>query len=201
MIHHCKKDGAPLKRILSLLVILIFTISLSACRSPHAPETLATTVPPQTTKTEPPFDGEAFKGLVSGCAETMSKNTTLLSIVALYEQSYWESLEQLGGTVTAEKLTAAGYKYLSENTDYSKDDIASWHDSIMAAYKVIVTTDIDGAEAESILEVFNEYIDAYLSLHNLATSPSGKLSEFEELYRSYTDTIDNCKAKLGALIS
>lgn len=189
-------------RLISVLALaLIISLVLCACGDTSPSEPPASTAPPQATETDPPFDIDAYKVLISDCAETMSRNSTLLSIVALYEQGYWESLEQLNGTVTAEKLTSAGYDYLAENTDYSKDDISAWHGSIMKAYKEIVSTDIDGAKAESIAEVFNEYIDAYLSLYNLATSPSGKLSEFEELYRSYTGAIDNCKAKLDALLS
>lgn len=71
----------------------------------------------------------------------------------------------------------------------------------MAFYADIISTDIEGSEAEAIDEVFNEYFDAYLSLYNLSTSPSGKLQDFIDSYEAYTTTIENCQSKLEVLLS
>lgn len=184
-----------MRKIIAIILSLAALLSLAAC-SQNGPN--ETTSAPETELT---FDYTSYKNLVSICTNKMSKNITILSFVALYEQNYWEALEQVSGTVTSDKLISKGFEYLAENTDFNEDTVTSGHNSIMDFYKEIVSTNISGAEATALADVFNEYFDAYLSLYNLATSPSGDLSKFVEDYESYTSTIENCQIKLDALIS
>lgn len=191
-----------MKKSIALTLAVVLLLSLTSCGG-NTVEPETTVAPTETTvpETTQPFDLDSYKSMMATCINRMHKNSTLLSILALYEQSYWDSLEKVNGIVTAEKLFSKACEYLVENTDYDKTDVVSWHETILTHYKNIISTEISGAEAESIKEVFDEYFDAYLSLYSLAMEPSGELEDFIDSYESYSSIIENCETKLEVLLS
>lgn len=190
------------KKVMTIILCFALLLTLVGCGQTSAeesvPETTAhTTEPP----TEPPFDLDAYKTSVKTCVSEVYDSTVLLYNVANYEINFWESLEQFSGTVTAEKITTAAWEWLEEKGDCTQDDIVAQYDDITGLYKEIISTKIEGAEAEEIKATFDEYFDAYIKFYNLVCSPTGTSADFVDSCNACIGIIQDCESKLGILVS
>ena len=191
-----------LKRFFSLILCVICVLSFAGCSqaSPKA-ETSAATAAATTISTSPPFDLAAYKDAIENCTAEMYDSAVLLLNVAEYEINYWESLEKLGGTVNSEKILSSAWEWLAEKSEYTKEDIDSQYDIVTSLYKDIITTEISGAKAAEMKEIYDDYFDAYITFYNLVCAPSGSSSDFIDACNSCISTIKNCKNKLDILCS
>lgn len=189
------------KRMLSLLLCFVLILSFVGCGQDQADaDDPANTPMLSTISTAPAFDLAAYKSDVDGCAKDMYASALLLYNTAGYEVNYWESLDKVGGTVTAEKVATAAWKWLAEEIGETKEDIDAQYNNITELYKGIIATEISGAEAEEIKSIFNDYFDAYIRFYNLVCDPSGALTTFIDTCNSCISTIEDCAGKLDILL-
>ncbi len=192
-----------MRRLLALLLVLSMGLSMAAC---GAAEETEETIAPETTEatteeTVPPFDIDEYKTAVWSCSSKMYENSIILYNLANYENTYWESLEKLSGTVTPEDLINSALEWLEKKGGGTESEITAQYEAIKHEYKEIVSTEISGTEAEEIKKIYDEYFDAYLSFYKLVFSPSGTIGDFVENINNCINTIENCNSKLEILVS
>lgn len=187
---------------LNFLIILIALVSIfiSGCTNDNDNE--ETTTPTETTApTDPTFDIDEYKDLVSGCVDELSNGSIVLLNVVKYEYTYWNSLNKLSGTFKPDKVVSAAMNWLEENSNYTEAGIHSQYEDIALMYKEIIAFSTEGNEAQKIFESLDELYDAYIGLYNMATSPSGTITNFASNYDSYYEIVNSCTTKLETLLS
>lgn len=190
-----------LKKLLSLLLCFVLVLSFAGCgQSPSVEDDSSSTAELSTIATEPAFDLAAYKSAINNCTEEMYDSALLLYNTATYEVNFWESLEKVGGTITAEKVAASAWEWLAENSDSNKEAIDTQYNNIITLYKDIISTEISGAEASEIKNIFSDYVDAYIKFYNIVCSPAGVRSDFIDTCNSCISTIEDCTSKLDILL-
>lgn len=186
-----------MKKIIAFALFITIIASLfSACGSSEIePSTQATTV-----ETTQPFDIVAYKTAVSDCVTDLNNWSRLLLLIAEYEKTLWEVTIRLDGTATTERLISSSEEWYIEQTGHDFQSIRDHFDNIAARYKVIVTTPIDGAEAEEIETAFKDYFDTFIGVYNFVLSPSGSYSSFSDQYDTYVTDVANHQSKMDILL-
>lgn len=151
--------------------------------------------------TSAPFSIDSYKESVSDSVNSVYESAVLFGNIANYENNYWEAAEKLNSFVTPEKLFERAMEWLEEKTGDTAETVKAQYDENTEKYKAIVSTDIEGTEAEEIKETYKEYFDAYIALYNLINSPSVNKSDFVNNYNDCVNTISNCSSKLEILLS
>ena len=141
-----------IKKVISLFLFL--SLLLCGCGSTPTKPT-----PETITASFMPF--EEYVALVSEVVDSIYADCGLLSSIVRYQDSYWTSLEKLGGTVTQDKLISHASEWLEDESEgkYSFDMLISSYESISTKYKEIVFAEVD-SPVDKIEEVFDEYFDA-----------------------------------------
>lgn len=188
-----------LKNVVCVLIAISFAI-ISVCRKNKQPEESTDCDMTIYESTSSSFDADEYKTTIKNCVSELSQSVSILDDFINYEYNYWNALNNIGGTITAEKIVSHAEEWINENKGISPETIDEQFDSIAAIYREIVSTEIEGAEAEEIREVFKELYDAYIGMYNAAVSPSGDITSFNDKCNTYAETIKISLGKLEILI-
>lgn len=186
-----------MKKFISTILIFVIIFSvMTACGSTDpAPNT--ETTPPETTE---PFDLDLYKSEVTSCVDQLYLNSAYLLLVANYELNYWESLNIMSSTVTADKLLSYAAEKFEEEKNISLESLSANYDALSLSYKDITDTHIEGTAAEEIRSEFKEYFELYVSIYNFAMSPSGDAETCREKFDGYLDSLSNTHDMMELLL-
>lgn len=174
----------------------------SEAESSTAQETTATPEPtPEPTATPIPFDLTTYKDSLSKCIDEISTNALMYYNMCKFELNYWETLNSVKGTFSSEDAAQYAMEWLEKESEESADSLSVRHNTITELYKEIVFTEADGAEAEKLLEVFEEMYDNYVLIHDAAMSPSGDIDSFTSRFNDSVADFNTSKDKLETLLS
>lgn len=186
-----------------ICILLLIFIVLSGCSTPEPPEPTAAPEPTQVPTPEPTqsFNIDEYKVLVSELKDSVTDALVLVSNMGQYEFNYWETLENIGGTIDYDAMVLDVSDWMKENVDIDTGTLPSTYADISKKYKGFIKIDVTGAEAEEIQKNAIELYKAFDGLYLLVTSPSGSLSDFAEKYNDYMDIIQTSDSLLSTLLS
>lgn len=167
----------------------------------EAVSAVESTPTPEPTATPIPFNLDEYKATLSECIDNISTNALMYYNMCKYEVNYWETLNGINGTFSADNAFQHAMEWLEGETDESADSLSERHDNILELYKEIVFTEIDGTEAEKLLEVFEETYDSYIIIHDSVMSPSGDIDSFTSKFNDAVSNFNVNKSKLETLLS
>lgn len=191
-----------MKKMFALLMALLLVLSLAACGSTDA-FAEATTEPTISTTAEP-FDIEEYKNIVSDCVADINEGAVVLHNIVNFEYKYIKAYKNISGASAKpdiETVVETGIKGIEEYSDYTEEFVKNQYEEISAVYKDIVLCDADNAEVNEIKTTFKELHEAYVSLYNLAFSPSLDMNALASRHDEYTNAIKNCTSTLDILLS
>jgi len=192
-----------LNKCLCIALVGCLCLTFCGCGAASVPETEPPTT--QTETTEPSITVEEYKQLISDACDSLYETAIIINNVLTFEDTYWKTSSNIdGSSPSEEKLVEAGMSLLATKSDneYSQQWLEDAFASDSQRYREIIATDIpEGAEAEKIYDVYEEFFDAYLGLYNLAFAPGGSRSSFESKANEYIGTIKSANTKLEVLVS
>lgn len=163
------------KHSFAIAVMLLCMLLLAGCTNSGDTQTAVPDEPTQSIA--PAFDLDEYKELVSKCRADMNEASIFLSNTGQYEFNYWKAYDSVGGG-TPEGIVDSAFEWLSEKSEATRETVDADYESIRKQYKEIILIEIEGREAEEIDASFRSMYDAYSSMYNLVTSPSGGASGF-----------------------
>jgi len=167
---------------------------------PPAPSVIATPEPtPELT--EPPFDISEYKELVSELKDVIMETSIWLANMGNYEFNYWETLENIGGTIEYEEMAAEAEEWLNKKAEIDSGTLSKNYAEIGKKYKEVIKVEVVGTEANEIHENIIEMYKAFDALYLLVTSPSGDISDFADSFNEYSETIKRQDSMLSTLLS
>ena len=150
---------------------------------------------------EPVFDLEEYKELVSACRAAINDAILPVAKVGQFEFTYWKAYNSIGGESAApDSMVDSSFESLAEKADVTRDKVDADYNDIRQQYKDIILTEIEGREAEEIDAAFRSMYDAYSSMYNLVISPSGSLSDFGNNLLDYADALTNADESLSLFL-
>lgn len=164
------------KHSFAITSILFCLLLLAGCSNSDNIQSAAPNVPSQSVA--PAFDLDEYKTLVSECRAAINEASIYVSNTGKYEFNYWKAYDSVGGDTPDDSMVDSAFEWLSEKSDATRETVDADYDDIRQQYKNIILIEINGREAEEIDTVFRSMYEAYSSMYNLVTSPSGPLSKF-----------------------
>lgn len=186
-----------MKKILSLVLVFIFALSLTACGEDNNDK--------NETK-EKTITIEEYKNQVLKFVTNTEASGIILSNMAQYENNYWSTLESYGGSINSQedydKILSKTYEWVKEKQpDLNQETITNDYNKICSEYKnILLCVTEDSKEKTEIESEFKELFNAYNSIYLLVTSPSGDLNTFVNNYNTYNDTFKSSKSNLDILL-
>ncbi len=145
------------------------------------------------------FDMETFTAQITDSQTEIMTSAVDLSNIAKLENSYWDALERIGGTIDYEKMTESSLETFTEKTGKDLDGITADYSAIGEQYKTIIEMGADGDLAEEILAEYKKLYDAYDGMHRLVLEPSGSFSAFVSNYNDFVKNLKSSDSKLTTL--
>jgi len=187
-----------MKKILFISVVLSSLILISGCEASSTSNTdeiydTTTITAEEITTEEATINLNDYKTKISEFNNNIYDASILLSNVASYEHSYWENLEEIGGSVNSEKLYEKAIEWLIENAEGYNVTYTTHqdnYDDICKAYSEIVGMGIDISEVSAINNTYEELFNNYCMLYTLAMSPDGSINTFVDNYNEYINNIE-----------
>lgn len=120
------------------------------------------------------FDLESYKESASDFRAEAYAASVILANMGSYENNYWKALGSLSDSMVDKAFT-----WLAENSDESQETVEAAYESIRAAYKELILTDLgDNTEAAEIDAGVRALYDGYSELYNIVLNPSGSRGDF-----------------------
>ena len=186
-----------MKKTIAVLTIALSTISLFGCSSS---KTNTTDNQTEVATTKKSFDIELYKKSVGILNDSIMETSILVSNMAQYENNYWSNLEKIGGTIDYKELVDKAYNWLEKKSDTKKEDIEKSYSNICNKFKEVSLQEVSGKEAEELQSSSKELFQAFDSLYDLATNPTGDNSSFVSNYNKYIETIKSTNNNISVYL-
>lgn len=147
------------------------------------------------------FNINSYKDAISKAQTSIMDEAILCSNMGKYENSYWENLNKIGGSVDFNNLPEMAYNWLLEKGNITKETFEQNYININNQYKEIILIETDGKEASELENTYKNLYNAFISLYLLVTEPSGSLTSFTENYNNYVNAIKESDVTLTTLLS
>lgn len=170
-----------MRKFVALAMVLVMALWLVGCSEQPGTE---------------PFDLDTYKESVSRCCSSVEESAVHYGNIAQYQNNYWKASENIGGTITTEKLLEASEEWFSNESGISFDNLNAQYEDLSTQYKKIVMTEVEGKEAEEIEELFRTFFTAYMDLRSLVMSPSGSRDTFVNQYNEHVATFTRAQNEL-----
>lgn len=184
------------KTIAGICFVFFLCFVLTGCTPSDAVKTSTTLAPAETTTA---FDLNGYKDLISECNASIYDASILLSNMGQWEYNYWKNMVSMNGVLNYDLMAQKAEDWLNEKAEVSAGTVKENYDAICESYRQIIKTEIEGKEAEKILETFDELFVTYSNLYLLVTSPSGSINIFADSFNDYTNSIKNNNSLLDTL--
>lgn len=173
--------GIDMKRILIAILTAALMFSLCACGTNRNKSTV--------TNQDVETSNEDFSKILYDLNEEIYQQSVLLSNIGNYINSYWKTLDNMGGTLDPEKAIQNGYKWLSEKSEYTEKDISDNDIAISELYKNMLKASNKDALLNDICSRLQEQYTTYTKLYQTVTSPSGSRNDFIDDFNDSTGSI------------
>lgn len=190
-----------MKKAAALSLAFVLLIGCSSEKSTNPPDVTEEVKEVVTNQETEKLSNEDFMELLVKYVEDAEKASVLLSNIVRYENSYYKSIKNLGGTFDSEKTVEAAREWLTEKTEYGEDKIDVDFVDITSQYKKFNEINL---EDEKLFTLYDEYIskiyENYAALYSLATSP-GDMANFVSNGNEYIDNINSNIKIMQALLN
>ncbi|MCM1382794.1 MAG: hypothetical protein NC192_12725 [Muribaculaceae bacterium] len=189
-----------MKQIILFLLAVTLTFSLCCCGKQSAK--LDETSEQQITEesTVPTISIEAYSERASKLNEDIYEASVIISNCGKYINSYWKTLENIGGTFKEESAIQSADEWLKKNSDESMDSIASAYKDIAELYKEVLRANISDPVATQITEKLISMYDLYCEFYSLVTNLSGSRNDFASTYNKCSKGIASEYESIKALL-
>lgn len=158
-----------------LLIAIAAALILCGCAAqtePAAPAPDVAPDEPQVVEEAPAFDLAAYKEAVDQFRRDVVDDVISVGNIATYELRYMQSSETVSGKADSESTLNAALKWIEEETGVVLADIEAADKQIRAEYAALITTEIEGKEAEELDAYVRAMYDGYSALYKAATTAS-----------------------------
>lgn len=186
------------KKILCYLLIVSVILPLNACGNKNT--TKNTPKPEATATKKPEFNMQEFKLLVADYNAALMSQVLLVAYMAKYEATYWETLDNIGGSIDYDELVSYAEEWLDEKGKGTLENLEKEHDAIGSQYSKIVKTNTDDSEVEILKDKSDELYSNYNLLYNLVTAPTGSFNNFMLNFEKYATKINSLSDEINTLL-
>ena len=180
-----------MKRVIAFVLSISLIFLLVACGGAATP----------TPTPEPEFDLSEYREMVARLNEEIKELSILLSNMGQWQHSFWQALENIGGTVNFDNMVERVFEWLEENADVSREEIEAAHGRIVEQYSAIVRIDVEGALAEDIRSNITALFEDFNAFYRLITAPSGSMGAFASRFNELSNGIVNQNSMLEILLA
>ena len=190
-----------MKKLHSILYVILLVAILSACGSGSAPETSPET-PEAPEMQAPTVSVEEYKTMVSEFNAHLMDEALILANAGMYEYNYWKTFSGLPayGDLDYQSMAESAMEWLSEKSDASAETVEAAYGELIASCVDISDANVDGDIPEELPDLVVALFGAYDCLYSLVTEPSGEIEDFVVQLRDYTEVITTFNEDISSLV-
>jgi len=118
----------------------------------------------------------------------------------LFQMSFWQNLENIGGTANPESVVERGFDWLEEDNGMTPDSVQADFDRLYAEYTALLDASVTGEDVTEIQGELSALFAHFTTIYETVTEPGTVFDSFVRNMHAGTSGVMESYERLNELL-